>query len=184
MVLPGPPPTMGSATRFESPRERTRQGQRGRRWPTSHFRHARGGPRPTVACSLLGPWGKRRCQRKLDLGGDAGPLSEARSGLSAAPHTCQLPTLLPFSSLARRRQAPERPCPQSPCGHCGPERGPQHSRPLHFHRAGPDGPQHPTAHRWVLRDSPAALLFPTSHLVPSPVCDVCCCRVSAVGLGS
>lgn len=92
------------------------------------------------------------------------------------PHTCQLPTLLLFSSLARHQRAPERPHPQSPCGHCGHERGPQHSCPLHIHWAGPHGPQHPAAHRWVPRYSPAALLFPTSHQVPASVCDVCCCR--------
>lgn len=104
------------------------------------LRRALGGP-----CRKASRWRGR--WRRLGLEGAQVP-PWGPSWCCLHPPTPPHPPL-PVSSLTRRQQVMERPRPQSPCGHCGPEGGPHHSRPLHTHCSGPRGPQHSTAHRWV-----------------------------------
>lgn len=111
----------------------------------------------TLCGALLPPqgsWGplqeSQRVERAPEGAGSGGGSGPSMGSFLVLPAPANPPhPPLPVSSLTRRQQVLERPRPQSPCDHCGPEGGPHHSRPLHTHCSGPRGPQHSTAHRWV-----------------------------------
>lgn len=118
-------------------------------WGHCSLRGALGGPCRNAS-------GRRGCWRRLGLEGAQAP----RWGPSWHWLHRHTPPPSFVSSLTRHQQVPERPRPQSLCGHCGPEGGPHHSCPLHTHCSGPCGPQHSTAHRWVPGHSASRLPFP------------------------
>lgn len=119
------------------------------------------GATPHPGCTLLGhPWAER-APEEAGSGGASGPLSGVRVTCLRCPHPPAPHALSHVSSLTRHRRVPGRPCPQSPCGHCGHDRGPYCS--------GPRGLRHPRTHRWVPRHGRSCPAL--SHFLPSP-CEV------------
>lgn len=134
---------------------------------------------PHPSCTLLGHQWAERVPEEPKSGWDSGLLGGVLSGLSALPHTHQLPhTLLLVSSLIRHQQVPERPCPQRPPGYCGHEGGPHHSCPSTSTAWAPMASSTPQPTGGCPGTAPAAPPFPTSCQVP-----VMCNAVGASALG-